>query len=106
MASENLVETVKRKLRITYDDPDTDARVEEMVADAEDELRYVLGIHDESFDFDGPGAERSLLVNLCFYEDNGAADEFWANYAGKIAQCREKWIVMQFAENEEPSADV
>ena len=103
---ETLLELAKRKLRITYTDEATDKRLEEIIEDAEAELSDSLGIHDAEFDFSAAGSERFLLINLIFYEFNQASDEFWVNYAGKIAQCREKWMVRQYAQESQVSADV
>jgi hypothetical protein len=103
---ETLLDLAKRKLRITYEDDATDKRLEEIIADAEAELSDSLGICDAGFDFSEAGSERSLLINLVFYEFNQAADEFWLNYAGKIAQCREKWMVRQYAQESQASTDV
>ena len=95
------LEAVKRKLRITYSDAETDARVREIAEQAECELRVARGIPDDQKPFEKPGAESGLLLNLCFYEWNDAGDEFWSNYEGKVAQCREKWTVMAFAKENE-----
>ena len=101
-----LVDAVKRKLRITYEDADVNARVDDIMAQADAALRRTLGIDDEAFTFETPGTEQFLYLAFCFYEWNDAGDDFGANYAEKIAQCRDKWLVKKFAENEEGTADV
>lgn len=99
-----LDEKVKRKLRITYDDPDTDSRISDIMEQAATDLRGMLGIDDGSYDFSTPGTEQSLFLAYCFYEWNDALDDFAANYAEKIAQCRDEWLVKQYVE-EQQAAD-
>lgn len=105
--ADGLLPLVKAKLRIDAADTADDARINQMVWDAEAELRSVIGIPDGgAFDFSQPGEERALLLNLCFYEWNDAHDDFAANYAAQISAVRNKRMVMQFAEGKQESADV
>lgn len=92
-----LTAMVKRKLNITWSDTETDARVGEIMADAEREISHKLGL-DSSFDFSMPGQERNLFLSWCLYEWNHATNEFDANYLNDIMQCRQKHLVE--AENE------
>lgn len=91
---EALLPMVRRKLRITYEDADTDALLRETIEDA------------GADPFAEPGDERSLLKSLCFYAWNDAEDEFWANYAQQLASCREKWMVTSFVEESKQAADL
>lgn len=96
---ESLTEQVKRKLSITWKDPDTQTRIaEDIVSAAVPSLAFKLGISDPAFDWSGAGQENMLLVNYCYYEWNHAANEFDGNYANDIAQVRAKWEVRQFEE--------
>lgn len=99
MADPLLLELAKRKLNITWDDADTDARLEEIIADGEVELTDKIGIateNGEQFDFSKPGQERKLLLAYCLYGWNNALDDFDANYASDILQARERWEVAAY----------
>ena len=56
-----LAEQVRRKLRITYSDPDTDERVDDIMEQADADLRGLLGIDDDGFSFAQPGTEQVLV---------------------------------------------
>jgi len=90
-----LTAQVKRKLNITWSDPDTDARVEDIINSAAAHLTYQLGISDAGFDFSTPGIENILFLAYCFYEWNHALDEFEDNYRGMIMSARAKYEVEQ-----------
>ena len=83
-----LKDQVKRKLNITWFDDDTDRRVEDIIASAMPIMRHKLGITDAVFDFAAAGLENDLFKSYCLYEWNHSANEFDANYANEIAQCR------------------
>lgn len=97
---------VKRKLTIAYNDNDTDQRIMEIVDGAKPELVDMLGIHDPEFDFAEPGTENFLFLAYCKYEYHDAGYDFEDHYAGKIARCREKWMVRQYAEEKASASDV
>lgn len=101
-ADGELTAQVRRKLRVTWDDDETAARIDEIAASAEQELRDLLGVPEgEELDFSEPGAENALFLNLCWYEWEGARDEFRGAYAAAIGRCRERQIVRQYVEEEE-----
>lgn len=102
----SLAEQVRRKLRITYSDPDTDERVDDIMEQADADLRGLLGIDDADFSFEQPGTEQVLFLAYCFYEWNDALDDFGANYATKIAQCRDRWLVKQYVEEEQAASQL
>ena len=84
-----LLEQVKRKLNITWEDDETDALVEEIIESAIPVLKHKLGIVGD-FDFSVKGQENLLLKNYCLYEYNHCANEFDNNYSNEIAQIRAK----------------
>lgn len=86
--TEKLYAQVKRKLNITWNDDDTDNRVEEIILSAIPALIHKLGIADPNFDFSEPGMENNLFKAYCFYEWNHCLNEFDQNYANDIAQVR------------------
>lgn len=85
---------VKRKLNITWTDAETEARVDEIMAIADADLRPKIALPD-SFDLNTPGQEQKLFLALCLYEWNHAANEFDANYANDILQARQRHITSE-----------
>lgn len=98
-----LLAQVKRKLNITWNDDETTARIEEIIANAIPILIHRLGIVDADFDFAASGLENNLFKSFCLYEWNHCANEFWANYADDIAQVRAKYEVQHYLKNSEGS---
>lgn len=84
----SLIEQVRRKLNITWSDEETDKRVNDIIASAAPVLQHKLGIADVDYDFSAPGLENLLFLAYCMYEWNHAVNEFDANYANDISQCR------------------
>ena len=96
-----LTAQVKRKLNITWSDPDTDARVTDIIQSAAAHLTYQLGISDGEFDFSVAGIENTLFLAYCFYEWNHALDEYENNYRGMVMAARAKFEVAQNQDSEE-----
>ena len=88
-----LIEQVRRKLNITWEDDDTTSRIEEIIASAIPSLCFKLGIFQADFDFSVAGAENTLFINYCLYEWNHCLNEFDGNYANDIAQVQAIWAV-------------
>lgn len=93
MITGKLIKQVKRKLNITWEDEDTNERVNEILASAIPDIIHMLGIPDEDFDFSEAGIENTLLLSYCLYEWEHSLDEFEDNYSKKIATARAKWEV-------------
>lgn len=100
MDGNELTELVRRKLNITWNDTDTDARITQIIEDGKSEIIDKVGITDSEFDFSKPSQERKLLLAYCFYEWNHALDEFQVNYAEDILQARERWEVVSHAKEQ------
>ena len=96
----SLIEQVRRKLNITWNDEETDKRVNDIIASAMPILKHKLGIADADFDFSAPGLENLLFLAYCLYEWNHAANEFDSNYANELAQCRAVREVSFYIEHE------
>ncbi len=96
-----LFEQVKRKLNITWDDEDTNARVNRIIDSAIPDMRHKLGITDEEFDFSKLGIENTLFLAYCLYEWNHVLNEFEENYSKLIAQVRNKYEVQYYLDSEE-----
>lgn len=93
---ERLLKQVKRKLNITWEDDDTNDRVEDIIQSAIPDMIHILGIADPDFDFSEPGMENALFLAYCLYEYNHCLNEFADNYANKIAQVRAKHEVEHY----------
>ena len=99
MMTDRLIAQVKRKLNITWEDDDTNARVEDIIESAIPDLIHRLGIANPDFDFSEPGTENTLFLAYCLYEYNHALNEFDDNYSNKIAQVRAKHEVDHHLKN-------
>lgn len=88
---------VKRTLDITWVEDNTEARIDDIMANATETMRHKLGLPN-GFDFETPGAEQNLYCAYCLYEWNHCVDEFDERYANDIMQVRAKWEVQQYAD--------
>lgn len=95
MSKFDLLDKVKEKLKITWQDESIDKRIEEMVEDAEITLNHKLGAE---IDYSAPGMERNLFLNYCLYAWNDCVNEFDNNYMNEIYQIRNKYKVKRYAE--------
>ena len=98
--SEALIEQVRRKLNITWEDKETEARIEDIINSAIPDLRHKLGITEINFDFSVAGAENTLFLAYCLYEWNHCLNEFDENYSRMIAQVRAVYAVNQYLNSE------
>lgn len=104
--SEILVRAVKRKLNITWEDSETDARVDDIMDSVDPWLRHKLGIADANFDFSTPGTERDLFLSCCLYEWNHISrDEFEENYKHTIANVRAVHAVAHYLAEQEAATN-
>lgn len=88
MNNAKLTEQVKRKLNITWNDDDTNARVDDIIASGISYMKHKLGITEKEFDFSVEGLENTLFLAWCLYEYNHSANEFETNYAPMIANAQ------------------
>lgn len=96
--SADLMNKIKRKLNVTWFDPDTDARIEDIAESGIIAIRHKAGI-PESYTFEAPGQEQNLLLAWCLYEWNHSIDEFDGNYINDLLQMRQKYDVEQYKES-------
>lgn len=99
--SEALFVQVKDKCNITWEDDDTNRRLNQIIKSAIPDLIHRLGITDPNFDFAADCDENTLFLNRCFYEWNHALNEFYINYAESIAQARTRNDVKRYLEETE-----
>lgn len=95
--NEELIEIVKQKCNITWNDDETNKRIEEIIEDALITVKNKVGII-EDIDFSQAGSERNLFKNYCFYEWSNKISEFDRNYENEIMQLRQKYEVKQYSE--------
>ena len=94
---DDVIQSVKRHLHITWSDSDTDAKLLDMICDAEAALNHKLGA---VIDYMQVGAERRLFLNYLLYAWNDALEQFDAAYRAEIIQIRHKYEVERFAEED------
>lgn len=100
----NLLDRVKRKLKISWSDDDTDIELADMIEDTELDMNQLLGAE---IDYSAPGPARDLFLNYCLYKHNGCVDEFKKVYLADIITCQNQLLVerkMQDADDEEEGA--
>ena len=103
--SELLTKQVKRKLNITWEDEDTNARVADIIDDVDAYLRHKLGL-PTTFTFELPGEERNLFLSCCLYEWNHIPrDEWEENYKHTIANVRGRHEVEYYLQEKEAEAN-
>lgn len=103
--SELLTKQVKRKLNITWEDEDTNARVDDIIGEVSPYLTHKLGLPAE-FDFSAPGTERGLFLSCCLYEWNHIPrDEWEENYKHTIADVRARYEVENYLKEQEERTD-
>lgn len=97
-----LCELVKRKCKVTWSDEDTNARIEEIVKNADESMRHMLGMKGASADaFLESGKTKTLFENYCMYDWNNMLDEFEPNYRRGILAERHKNEVKNVKEETE-----
>ena len=100
MEENKLLDSVKRKLNITWEDNYTELKVKDIIEDAKIALNHKLG---SDIDYSKPGMERNLFMNYCLYSWNDCLDEFDKKYMNEIYQIRAIYEVKQYAEKKNQS---
>ena len=100
---DSVIQSVKRHLHITWSDSDTDAKLLDMICDAEAALNHKLGA---VIDYMQVGAERRLFLNYLLYAWNDCLNEFDAAYRAEIYKIRHRYEVEGVAVDEETVSDV
>lgn len=82
--NETVMEAVRRKCNVSWDDGTTSARLEDVVATVSPRLSSLLGYPSDHEFTPADHAFGSLFLNACLYEFSDALDDFEGNYAGVI----------------------
>lgn len=84
----DVLAAVRRKLNVTWESPETEGRVADVVASVSAVLNERLG-HPPGHAFTpADGGAWPLFLNGCLYEFSDAMDEFIANYAEDVRAAR------------------
>lgn len=83
--NESVLDAVRRKLNVTWDDDTTEYRIADVVAAVSPALALRCGL-DQSHEFAAGEPEWALFLNACLYEFSDALDDFWGNYAAEIGE--------------------
>ena len=94
---EPLLQDLKDKLNITWDEEETNRRLKTILEDAEATLNYKLGA---TIDYSENGPEHNLFLNYCMYAWNNCINEFDSNYFNEIMQIRQMYEVLNYNEEE------
>lgn len=93
---------VRRKLNVTWDAPETEARIADVVDSVSPALGMRLGYGAGHAFTPADGEAWALFLNACLYEFSDALDDFWSNYAGEVMACR---LVVTSSRDGEGGAD-
>lgn len=88
-----MLEKVKRKINIFFDDEKTDSAITDMINRGKRYLQDVAG--SDALDFDSPTAEQELLLEYCLYDWNEKLLEFKTSYVGELNALRQREQVKQ-----------
>lgn len=90
-----LIEQLKTKLRITWDNKKTNTELSDLVDDTESYMNHILGTE---VDYSVPGIMRRLFLAYASYVWNDCEDEFEDAYKKEILKAR---AICEVKENEE-----
>ncbi len=90
-----MLESLKRYLNISYEDPVTDQMLEEALERGKSVLDDYAGT---KLDYDSQGLPRQLLFDYCRYVRSHAAEMFEQNFRHDLAALREMAEVKAYAD--------
>lgn len=96
MDIQKLTKDVKQKVHVTWDDEDTNSKIDSTIQDALATLNHKLGA---TIDYSQPGMEHNLFLNYCMYAWNDCVSDFDTNYMREIYQVRAIYEVKHYEEN-------
>lgn len=85
-----LLDELKTVLDITWEDERTDQKLSGILSRAKSELEAYAGAE---IDIQGETAERQLLLDLCRYLYNNAAEDFETNFRSNLIALRARHLV-------------
>ena len=93
---DKLLLLLKNELYITWDDEETNIKLQRIITNATPTMNYKLGAN---VDYSVEGIEQNLFLNYCIYVYNNCAYQFDENYFNEIMQVRQYYEV--YGNNEE-----
>lgn len=88
---EILLQLLRNELYITWEDDETNMKLERIILNAIPTMDYKLGA---TIDYSADGMEQNLFINYCVYVYNGCSNEFDNNYFNEIMQVRMRYEVL------------
>lgn len=92
---EKLLEILKNELFITWDDEETNKRLNRIIENAIPTMNFKIGAN---VDYEVAGQEQNLFLIYCTYVYNNCVKDFDINYQSELNQLR---IFYEVQENEE-----
>lgn len=93
---EQLLNQLKRELRITWDKEETNSELNTIITNAEAYMNHLLGAE---IDYTVPGIENILFIAYCSYAWNDCEEDFEDAYIKDILRCRAVYEVKAYEEN-------
>ena len=104
---EELYKQVSKRCYVTSDDELIRDRLTSIIKNAVFNVKSILGISDENFDFSKPSMANELFLNYCMYRwNNHSQREFENNYMGDIIAIRTKNEVEYMKKLEENNENI
>lgn len=94
------LDAVKRKLNVTWEAPETEARIKDVIDAAGARVAYLVGLPVGHSFSPEDGQAWPLFLDACLYEYSDAMDDFIGNYGPMIQLAREQLIVRESLEEE------
>ena len=94
---DKLLQEVKDHLNITWDEEETNRKIERIIKDAIATLNWKLGAKIDYSEEEGQ--EHNLLLDYCMYAYNQCTNEFDNNYFNEIMQIRQQYEVIQYEQS-------
>lgn len=82
------LEAVRRKLNVTWEAAETDARIRDVIDAVSPVLGMRLGLGPGHTFTKADGEAWGLFLNACLYEFSDCLDDFWVAYAAEVLACR------------------
>lgn len=94
-SQKNVINQLKRSLRITWSDEHTEKRLQEIVEDAEIIINHKLGAE---IDYSAPenAIARVVFLNYCIYAWNDCTEDFDEAYRSAILLARDLYEVKRY----------
>lgn len=93
-----ILNELKARLSITWDDDTIDTNLNNIIEDAIITMNHKLGAE---VDYSVPGMEHSLFLKYCMYDYNNCSSEFDKTYLSEIYQCRARQEVKKYREEQD-----